>query len=112
MEARKAMIVQDFTEKHEIRDEAPAGGISKGLGFEIAWQDGPCGDGVAPNGAFTETIIRACIGRLEFFQGALKGKFACGHNQKAIRALHEAMGHLQRRQRDRLAAGILGTNTP
>jgi len=90
----------------------PAGGVTKGVGFEIYWQDGPLGVGEErkpPNGAFVEDVIQAAIGRLEFYQ---QSPFACEENAKAIAALGTALQALQDRTADREKRGVEGAHLP
>jgi len=55
-------------EHHWLDDqENPAGGGSQGTGFEIVWQDGPLVEN-GRNGAFVEDVLKAVIGRLEFYE--------------------------------------------
>lgn len=96
---------------HFSDDEGnPSGGTTYGRGFAIGWQNGPLMvDGVRdePNGAFVEDVIKAAIGRIEFYQ---KSKFASDHNAKALVSLQEAVAHLQQRTKDREARGVEGTH--
>lgn len=94
----------------------PTGGYAYGLGLMIDWQRGPLGrhtkdckpgsHGVGctraePNGAFVETVISAARQRLEFYQAASNGKFACEENATAIAKLGEALEVLNNRTRNR-----------
>lgn len=91
--------------------QRPAGGISTGRGFTIAWQHGPLGRGAErrePNGAFVEDIIAAVIGRLEFYQASA---FACQENAEALDALYIAAQRLDDRTRDREARAVEGTHS-
>lgn len=91
----------------------PAGGTVVGTGFSIDWQDGPLGRGAdrsAPNGAFVETVIAAVKQRLEFYQTARGGKFACRENAAAITKLDEALMWLNKRTQDREAREVEGTH--
>jgi hypothetical protein len=88
----------------------PAGGFVSGVGLRIDWQDGPLGRGgdrVAPNGAFVETVIRACIKRLEYFQDS---KFKCYENEVALVNLKEALRLLNDRTKRREEQGVEGTH--
>lgn len=102
-----------FMENHKS-DAAgnPAGGVTVGTGFTIAWQDGPLGRGMArqaPNGAFVEDVIAACIGRLKFYQD---GRFNCAENAVAIQRLEAALEALDQRTLNRIAREVEGTHTP
>lgn len=91
-------------------DGNPAGGFVKGQGLSITWQDGPLGRGEErkePNGTFVETVIRAAISRMEFYQG---GKFACWENALVITKLEEALMWGQRRTQRREEEGVEGLN--
>ena len=49
-------------------DGNPAGGMVRGVGLFIQWQNGPLGRGDErrePNGAFVETVIAAAKQRIE-----------------------------------------------
>jgi len=116
------------------KDEAgnPAGGVTFGNGFAISWQNGPlgrhaddcvpplqgaaegqggqCAPGCtrrAPNGAFVEDVIRAAIGRLEFYQ---EGPFACEMNEAALTCLRAGSEALRRRTADRETRAVEGTH--
>lgn len=88
----------------------PAGGKVRGVGLFIAWQNGPLGRGPgrrSPNGAFVETVITACIQRLESFQAS---RFKCQENADAIEHLKAAIGSLNARTARREAEGLEGTH--
>lgn len=92
----------------------PAGGITYGHGFTIAWQNGPIirdDDPVAVarprNGAFVEDIIKAAIDRLEYYQSS---RFACGENAEALAHLRGAKRELESRTSRRELAGVEGTH--
>lgn len=91
-------------------DGRPAGGVTHGRGFTIAWQDGPLAvDGTRrePNGAFVEDIIAAAIGRIAFYQASM---FACQENADALDALRVAATRLDQRTKDRQVRGVEGTH--
>lgn len=102
----------------EIRNTAdefgnPTGGYVSGIGLNINWQNGPLGRGTdrqVPNGAFVETVISAALKRLEFYQRAADGKFACRENALAITKLQEALFWLEYRTQQREARGVEGTH--
>jgi hypothetical protein len=104
------------TERHDLDGNGnPAGGWSDSTGFHIVWQNGPVGQEhgeKAPNGAFVESVIQAVIGRLNFFQSAADGKFACAENIHATIDLEDALDHLRSRARDRIRRGVYGINEP
>lgn len=87
----------------------PIGGKTTGVGINIRWQNGPMrgpsGLPLGQNGAFVEDVIRAALGRLEYFQG---GKYQCEENRRAIFMLEEALHWLELRQQDRQARGVDG----
>ena len=98
-------------ERHE-RDayNHPAGGVSVGRGFTIAWQCGPLAAGGVrrePNGAFVEDVIQAVIGRLREYQSS---KFACQENADALDCLESAAKFLNDRTKNREARGVEGTH--
>jgi hypothetical protein len=103
-------------EEHRLDDAGnPAGGHTQGIGIDIRWQDGPLGRGAdrkEPNGAFVEDVIRAAIGRLQFYQSASGRRFACRENAIAITKLEEALMWLEKRTRDREQREVEGTHTP
>lgn len=95
------------------KDNNPAGGSVQGVGIAITWQDGPLGRGAdrqEPNGAFVEGVIAATIQRLQFFQKAAGGKFACRQNALAITKLEEALLWLEHRTVEREGRGVEGTH--
>jgi hypothetical protein len=91
----------------------PAGGVVVGTGLHINWQDGPLGTGMTrqtPNGAFVETVIAAALQRIQYYQTASGGKFACRENALAITKLEEALHWLNHRTAAREARGVEGTH--
>lgn len=107
-------MLQQIQGKHE-NDAAgnPAGGRTLGTGIDINWQNGPLGRGpdrVPPNGAFVEGVIAAAVDRIEYYQKASGGKFACRENALAITKLEEALLWLQKRTMDREARAVEGTH--
>ena len=98
-----------FIENHKSNENGdPTGGVTVGTGFTIAWQDGPLGRGEdrkAPNGAFVEDVIDACIGRIRHYQ---ESHFRCASNAAAIVSLTSALAALDSRTKDREARGVEG----
>lgn len=93
----------------------PTGGVVSGVGLSISWQDGPLGRGLnrkEPNGAFVETGIAACVQRIEFYQEASGGKFACKENGIAIALLKAALDILNERTKDREKREVEGEHKP
>lgn len=93
----------------------PTGGYANGIGLSIQWQNGPLGRGQdrkEANGAFVETVIAAAKQRLEFYQTASGGKFACDENLIAIQELDEALEALASRTKAREEREVEGTHTP
>lgn len=91
----------------------PTGGQVSGIGLNIRWQDGPLGRGTdrkEPNGAFVETGIAAIKQRLEFYQEAAGGKFACEENAMAIAFLGDALNWLHKRTLAREERAVEGTH--
>lgn len=91
----------------------PAGGFVGGCGIELSWQNGPLGRGnerQEPNGAFVETVISAAVQRIQFYQSASNGKFACRENAIALTHLETALLWLDKRTRDREARLVEGTH--
>lgn len=88
----------------------PTGGGVGALGLNIKWQDGPLGrpPGTAPNGAFLEDVIEAARQRLEFYQTASGGKFACEENDAALKHLQWAARWLIKRRENREGRGVQG----
>jgi len=89
----------------------PSGGSVRGVGLSIDWQNGPLGRGAdrqEPNGAFVETVLAACVKRIQFYQTASEGKFACRENAIAITKVEEALLWLDKRTRDREARNVEG----
>ena len=91
----------------------PTGGSVKGTGIWINWQDGPLGRGEErqlPNGAFVEDVIAAARQRIQFYQDASSGRFACEENALALEALNTALAALDCRTKRREDAGTEGTH--
>lgn len=95
----------------------PTGGSVQGVGLQIEWQNGPLGQQLTsdqpepePNGAFVETVLSAAKQRLDFYQGASGGKFACRENALAITKIEEALHWLEARTKRRVSAGVEGTH--
>jgi hypothetical protein len=103
----RSKITENFS--HDS-DGNPTGGDTHGCGFHIRWQDGPLnvnGERSEPNGAFVETVIAACAGRIDFYQHS---KFNSPHNAKALLHLGLALEALDNRTRDRERRGVEGTH--
>lgn len=107
---------QELHEDHRLdADGNPAGGFTRGTGVSITWQNGPLGRGedrLEPNGAFVEGIVQAAIGRLQFYQRANVGRFACRENAVALTHLETALLWLEKRTADREAREVEGTHKP
>ena len=89
---------------------APAGGTTYAPGLCIGWQNGPLAvDGTRkdPNGCFVETVIRAAIDRLEYYQSS---RFASDYNDRAIVHLNAALAECAARTADREKRGVEGTH--
>ncbi len=103
-----------FAATNTVDDKGnPTGGTVSGVGLSISWQDGPLGRGEdrkEPNGAFVETGIAACKQRIEFYQTASDGKFACPENAEAISHLEQALAVLNKRTADRESREVEGTH--
>lgn len=85
-----------------VSDEGhPTGGTVSAVGLEIRWQEGPIPDN-GVNGTTVEDVIAACIQRLNFYQQAVGGAFACVENERAIAQLEDAAHWLQHRTNDRI----------
>lgn len=86
----------------------PAGGATYGIGFGIAWQNGPINEpGGGRNGAFVEDVIAAAADRILWYQTT---RFQCAENAEAVEHLHAALVALERRTERRVAAGVEGTH--
>lgn len=110
------MSAQGFDAENHLDDEGrPAGGYVEGTGIHIQWQNGPLGapddpERKEPNGAFVEDVIAAAKQRIEHYQTAADGRFACRENALAITKLQEALHWLNHRTRDRVARNVEGTH--
>lgn len=96
---------------HMDANNRPAGGDVFGMGISINWQAGPLG-GNPPNGAFVEDVLQAVRNRLDFYQTAAGGQFACSENQFAIDHIDNALHWLRDRTLRRRVAGVEGTHQP
>lgn len=93
-------------------DGTVTGGKTTGKGFEINWQDGPLIDSITEtpiesNGAFLQTILEACIGRLTHYQS---GKHKSRENAVALTHMETAQLWLGKREAERAERGVLGTH--
>ena len=89
----------------------PGSGAVKGVGLDIAWQNGPLGrepHRTPPNGAFVETVLSAVLQRIQYYQDS---PFGCRENAIAITKIEEALLWLDKRTRDRETRQIEGTHT-
>lgn len=93
-------------------DGVLTGGKTTGKGFEVNWQDGPLVDPITeapvePNGAFLQTMVEVCIGRLKAYQA---GKHNSRENAVALTHMETAQLWLGKREADRAERGVLGTH--
>lgn len=111
MEGLGGRVKQDIIETHNTDEKGnPTGGTTTSTGLDIRWQDGALvvdGKQVDPNGAFLQTVLSACIGRLQYYQA---GKFACRDNAVALTHLETAQLWLGKREAERAERGVLGTH--
>ena len=105
-------MIQKINQIHNLDDLGnPAGGTSTSIGLVVHWQNGPIPRDskgnpiIEENGCFVETVILACIGRLDFYQSS---RFACKANTDALSNLHRALSILQERTADRVKRGVEG----
>lgn len=104
-----------FAENWTDENGNPAGGVASGRGFAFSYQNGPLGrvgteERVEPNGAFVEDIIGAVLVRMEFYQTAKNGQFACEENEQCIHHLNEFLRIQQERTARRTADKTEGTH--
>ena len=93
----------------------PAGGLVHAVGINVEWQNGPLGRGderQEPNGAFVEDLVHIAAKRINHYQEAASGKFACRENALALTALQEAGHWLNERTAQREDRAVEGTHTP
>jgi hypothetical protein len=90
---------------HQLVDVTPGGAEAEGIA--IRWQQGPIGVGL--NGATVEGVVRAALGRLEYYQ---QTPMRCEQNGRAIVLLNQALAELDDRTRDRYHRGVLGREVP
>lgn len=105
------MLTEFFDEHWCDAQGNPAGGVSCSTGICISWQNGPLGrDNTrrVPNGAFVETALAIAKSRIEFYQTASAGKFACAENAQAIEHINAALAILDQRTKDREARQVEG----
>ena len=85
-------------------DGNPTGGYVTSTGLQINWQDGSLGrPPKEPTGAFVETVLKAALQRLQFYN---ESKFRCRENSLAITHIEEALHWLQARREEREARGV------
>lgn len=97
-----------YSQHFDDENGNPAGGITYGHGFTIAWQNGPLLEAKGGrNGAFVEDIILAAIDRFEYYQS---GRFSCEENEEALMHLSLALNAMRKRLARRNKAGIEGTH--
>lgn len=108
------MTAQTFdAENFSDENGNPAGGYVKGVGLAIDWQNGPLGRGedrIPANGAFVETVLEAVKQRIQYYQDAADGRFACAENATAISRIGDALFVLNQRTADREARQVEGTH--
>ena len=114
------MSRQTITSNHQTNEDGtPAGGVTRGTGIDIEWQNGPLAhhdpetgervEGVQ-NGAFVEGVIEAAIDRIHHYNTVADGRFRCRENSLAITKLEEALHWLDARTSRRTQEGKLGTH--
>lgn len=107
-------MLDKFEAENRTDEEGrPAGGVVRGTGLSIDWQNGPLGRGdtrMDPNGAFVETVIAAACQRIEWYQTVSEGRFKCSENASAIEKLMDALDVLNQRTADREAREVEGTH--
>lgn len=89
------------------KDGNPAGGSSTGIGYTIAWQNGPCPNVDDRNGAFLIEVLESCYNRLAHYQDS---RFACVENEAALVNLAACIYSLKMRRDRRTREGTLGTH--
>ena len=94
---------------HHNDEGMVTGGHTSATGLDIDWQEGPLVDGVAPNGAFLETVIQAALQRVEAYQA---GPLACRENALIITKLQEALHWAGHRRQDRIDRDVVDTYEP
>ena len=104
-----------FQENWVDENGNPAGGVATGRGFTISYQNGPLGrvgteERVEPNGAFVEDVVEAVKKRMEFYQTAGDGKFACEENEESIKHLEGFLRVQRSRTARRTEAKTEGTH--
>jgi hypothetical protein len=76
---------------------------------DIEFQNGPINEkGIGIKGVQNEDLLAIVMDRLQGFQ---KGPYQCEDNALALDAIKEAMGHLERRTKQRIDRGVEGTHT-
>ena len=95
------------------RNGNPSGGSVHGMGLTIEWQNGPLGrppERMEPNGAFVETVLAAALQRIQFYQQASEGKFACAENARAVTYIQYALDELNIRTKYMEARSVEGSH--
>ena len=99
-----------FEEHWRNKNGVVTGGVSSGRGVAISWQNGALGQGAdrtEPNGAFVETVLSICAGRLAAYQGS---SFRCKENEVALEAIYKALDALDSRTYRREKQDVEGTH--
>ncbi len=104
----------------QVKDGNPAGGtvnfVARDADGNIAevgtldWQDGPVDPQKGGNGVTVESLLEACVRRLEFYNTAAEGKYRCRENSLAITEIQAALGWLNQRRWDRFKRGVLNSH--
>jgi hypothetical protein len=98
---------------NNMDDGNPTGGEVRGPGLMVDWQNGPLGRPPKPaTGAFVDDLLEAARQRLEFYQKASGGKFACRENAIMITKIEEALHWSYARRMAREERGVQGLHKP
>ncbi len=107
MYERNALYCENLSDE----EGNPAGGIVDSMGLSIAWQPGPLGSPPdTPRRAFVEDVLEAARQRLDFYQTAGHGRYACRENAIAITKIEEALMWLKARRDKNEQRGVQGLN--
>lgn len=102
-------MVTSSNPRHPDYPDYMTGGLFRGPGLSIDWQDGPLSTDGGQNGALVEDVLVVVLQRLEAYNETAS---RCRENSLAITKVEEALHWLKARLDDRSLRDVLGTYQP